>query len=179
MGRENANALILGILFLLAGLVTDRIKAAPITAASVSGPTFFAAGIGQGNGQQGAAMGFSTTNTLLGVSVTAPISTIAFDGVVDAYLTRKFGPGTTQSDVVQHVTVNVPVNTSNPNFPQFTPVTFFSGLTLSPGDYYLVLAQYGPNTTGVGFVFQGSQTFTFAPGVSFLGTYGTNSQSGT
>lgn len=179
MGRENATTLILGIVFLLPMVLIDRTQAAVITAASVSGPTFIATGIGQGNGQQAAAMGFHTNNTLLGVSISAPISTIAFDGVVDAYLTHKFGPGTTQSDVLQHVTVNVPVNSSNPNNPQFTPVTFFSGLTLSPGDYDLVLAQYGPNTTGVGFVLQGSQTFTFAPGVSFLGTFGTAQQGGT
>jgi hypothetical protein len=149
--------------------------------AQVGGPTYVGTGIGNGNGQQAAAMGFALYIGAQNVSISAPMSVLLENTPVTAYLSTQIGPGTTQSDVIAKANFVLPPNTSDPNNYQFTNETFFSGLNLPAGNYYLSLVETdGTNEAGAGLVFSGSQTFLFPPGVSgFLGTFGANSQSGT
>jgi hypothetical protein len=148
--------------------------------ASVSGPEFFATGLGAGNGQQAVAMGFSTIVPLANVSFSSPIS-VGFENTnVTAYLTNSLGSGTTQANVIAQTTINVPVNTTNPNDNQFTTVNFFNFNILPAGSYYMSLIETdGTNEAGNALILSGSQVFTFPPGVTFLGTFLTSEQGGT
>ena len=146
----------------------------------MSGPTFLSLGIGSGNGQQAAALGFSVTDPLHNVSITAPISDFDPTTSFEAYLTQTLGSGTTAGDVLQHNTVPITPNTINSNDYQFTTTTLFSGLELAPGQYYVSLVETdNTNDTGIGLIFSGQQTVTSVPAVQFTGTFSSAEQSGT
>jgi hypothetical protein len=148
--------------------------------AAVTGSTFFASGIGAGNGQQAVAMGFSTFIGLQNITITAPMSVLFQTTPVTAYLSTQIGPGTTQSNVLAESQLSLPANSSDPNNAQFTTTTLFNISNLAPGNYYISLIETdGTNDAGVGFIFNGSQTITLAPGAKFLGTFGADEQSGT
>jgi hypothetical protein len=72
------------------------------------------------------------------VSIAAPLGFATFGGgssVVDFFLTRSLGAGTTQgADQVAAATLTVPNVAPNTRQPLFT---IFSGLTLGPGTYFL------------------------------------------
>lgn len=152
--------------------------------AEVSGTGYGGAGIGEGNGQQAAAMGFSTSIGATNVSISSPITVTYEDATIDAYLTNQLGSGTTAANVLDHTQIIVPVNTTTQQAysydDQFTDVTFFSGLTLAPGNYYLTLVTYNQiNTTGVAYAYSGFDTITSIANVStVLGTYGAAQQNG-
>ncbi len=62
-------------------------------------------------------------------------------GTINFYLTTALGATATLDDLVAFTSVEVPF--------ALTPVTPFSDLDLGPGTYYLILADYTPDNTGV------------------------------
>jgi PEP-CTERM motif len=86
---------------------------------------------------------FTTSDTFANVSIEAKIDaccTAFGDGIV--YLTTSVGPGTTIADEIANVAL-----TGIPFHPDATTVGFlplFSGLTLTPDTYYLVLFSGSP-----------------------------------
>lgn len=107
-----------------------------------------------GSSPQAAAAAWSQTDMFGDVSVAVRIDGGGATNSGTAYLTTRFGPGTTLADEIAHASYSV-------SGPQFQPqtVTLFSGLTLGPGTYYLTIV-------GAGWEYAGSNiTPVMAPGV--------------
>jgi hypothetical protein len=89
---------------------------------------------------------WTQTNKYLDVKITARLST--FSGLVDqgtAYLTSRVGPGATEADEVAVASFTFPSTLSG------SDVLLFSGLTLGPGTYYLIITgeiYSGPSWSG-------------------------------
>lgn len=91
-------------------------------------------GIGVGIG----AAAFTISDTYENVAISASLSSNpgfgSFTGPLETYLTTYVGTGATVAEQVAAGTINVSVNDVAP-----VDVQVFSGLTLGPGTYYLVL----------------------------------------
>lgn len=143
-------------------------------------------GIGSGNGQQAAAIEFSTANPLTNVTISVPLDVIDVNGAhasVSAYLTNGLGVGTTQSNVLKSVNLSVAPTNSVYDYYHYNynavSETLFSGLNLAPGTYDVVLIETdGTNNAGIPLDFYGG-TQQNAPGVSLNGTFSTSGQGGT
>jgi hypothetical protein len=123
---------------------------------------------GQGNvgygilGSLGAwAAGWSQTGTYADVTITAEIDPGTGSGTSGtAYLMTQVGPGTTVAEQIATASFSA-------TGAEFTPVlnTLFTGLTLGPGNYYLVLT----SPSGLGWeVATDGITPVAAPGVSLI-----------
>ncbi|MBL8209422.1 MAG: hypothetical protein JNK87_01850 [Bryobacterales bacterium] len=110
-------------------------------------------------GGQYVAGGFRLTSTWNNVAVTAPLgANLAEGGSAVVFLTTQIGPGTTiANEAAANVTVPVPSGVST--------IALFSGLTLTAGDYWLVITGVEPQVGAVG---GGSLNSTPAPGVTAL-----------
>jgi hypothetical protein len=116
------------------------------------------------------AFGFNLNATWNNVVITWDIFSNNPPATVTAYLTTQIGPGTNAShNVVPSVVI--PVNNAGVE-------TFFTGLTLAPGNYYV---SFTPSNVQTGPFGGGSPTDTFGPGVTSLGTFtlGGNAPDGT
>jgi hypothetical protein len=118
------------------------------------------------------ASGWSETAAYNNVTITALINGGGETITGTAYLMTQIGPGTTVADQV--ATANF--SATSGGYPPAS-VTLFNGLTLQPGDYYLVLSDFGESGGGWEIA-QFVATTTTAPGVSILNYYDTfpNSQ---
>jgi hypothetical protein len=83
------------------------------------------------------------SNVTIEAWVARPNSEVPGTEVGEAYLTNAIGLGTTAASVVAQVSFTTPLVGSPTDLNVVAPVTLFTGLTLSPGTYYLVLG--GPN----------------------------------
>ena len=81
-------------------------------------------------------IGFTTTDTFNNVSIQAKLTATGNGAIGIAYLTTRVGPGTTPSDELASVPLSFNF-TPNVQDVQFT--TLFSGLTLGPDTYYLLV----------------------------------------
>jgi hypothetical protein len=116
---------------------------------------------------------WTQTGTYTGVTVQAELyEQVDPDATGVAYLTNQLGPGTTQLSNGQATPFNIDITNTSPAL-----VTLFSGLTLGPGTYYLVinptdseLAWQGyttsPTVTTAGGVTLGSNAVCFTSGVT-------------
>ena len=88
------------------------------------------------NGTFAEAAGWSQTGTYVNVTITVEIAPGTGSGTSGtAYLTTQVGPGTTVAEQI----ATAPFSATGA---EFTPTlnTLFTGLTLGPGNYYLVLS---------------------------------------
>ena len=112
---------------------------------------------------------WSQSATYTNVSITLPLEDNSVGGPIGGvegtvYLMNQIGPGTTSAnEVVPPVSVSGLTNA-------FTLRTLFSGLTLPPGNYYVVLAS--TNSSPLSMSPEGSSTASVTPGtgVTELGT---------
>jgi hypothetical protein len=106
---------------------------------------------------------WAETGSYTNVSISAVLSN-QFDGnansTLTAYLTDQIGPGTTAANVIASTSVT-PTNFEETD-------TLFTGLSLGPGSYYLVLAAPGDFA---GWWGANSPTITTEPGVTDTGDY--------
>lgn len=97
------------------------------------------------------------------VTISAFVNTYnVADSSAVAYLTTQVGPGATSAELVAQANLTLPVGLSSPE------LVLFSGLNLSPANYYLILAT--TDTTGNEGWFNGdlySSSAVTAPGVTF------------
>jgi hypothetical protein len=140
------------------------------TVVSVSGTTFTEIPVGAvsgGNGQVLAAS-WSSTTSFTGVTISALLTTEIFGGnptgdvTGQAYLMTAIGPGTTVASQI----ATAPFLVSS-TFVTPTNVTLFSGLTLGPGTYDLVLDNPA-NSPRFYWVTSSPTTVTVAPGTTHL-----------
>ena len=113
------------------------------------------------------ASGFSLDQAYTNVSIEAILLSTATYPAGKAFLMREIGAGATTADELQNKTVNFQVVASllGGSFQ-----TIFSGLSLSAGDYYLVVeTPVGGATDPVGW--RTGNTLTTAPGVSLIGDF--------
>ncbi|MEJ2684557.1 MAG: hypothetical protein P8Z71_09200 [Candidatus Sulfobium sp.] len=113
--------------------------------------------------------GWSQSGTYSNVSITMPLrdestgSPIAgVEGTV--YLMNQIGPGTTSAhEVAPPVSISGLTDT-------FVPYTLFSGLTLPPGNYYIVLSSTNTDPLSMSAEGTGNSTVTTGIGVNALGS---------
>ena len=123
-------------------------------------------------GQSTMDFGWSQSSTFTGVTIALPLADLTMGGPISGtegtvYLTNQIGPGTTAAN-------NVAVPTSVSGLSAlFSPTTLFTGLTLGPGNYYLVLVPTVATATSNSMTSEGTSTpplaTTLAPGVADLG----------
>lgn len=110
------------------GLASFALPASATTILSVTGPHGSTLALGATN--QALVASWSSTNTYSGVSISFQSNFGPFDGT--AYLMSQIGPGTTSAQQVA-----IAAYSATSASPALT--NLFSGLTLGPGSYYLVL----------------------------------------
>ncbi len=127
--------------------------------------------------ERGWAMGWSQSDAFTDVTVQADLEylTEAFDqsspGTGHAYLMRQIGPGSTPADMVAFATFpGLPGTVSSLGM-----TTLFTGLTLAPGSYFLVLGSDG-DSTGL-WEIDFDPVVTLALGVGSLARYYLNGDS--
>jgi hypothetical protein len=130
---------------------------------NVTGPSPF----GFAN-QNPAALGWSQTGTYTNVSITAPLADLTSGGPIGGvegtvYLVNQIGPGTTSAN-----NVAPPVSISSLTA-SFTPQLLFSGLTLGPGNYYIVFVSTSTSDLSMSMQGTGSAILTLGSGVTELG----------
>lgn len=123
-------------------IVCSMMPAQAITLIDVSGPNNFGTITEALSNNPG--VGFSLASAHANVSIVVPMA--AFGGSGDwnlkAYLTTQLGPGTTAGSheiAALTQTITVPGSGFTPPY-TITPMTVFSGLNLSAGNYYLTLS---------------------------------------
>ena len=115
--------------------------------------------------------GWSQLATYNGVTITAPLEDNSSGGPIAGvegvvYLMNQVGPGTTSAnEVAPPVSISGLTNT-------FTTRTLFSGLTLGPGNYYLVFASTNGNPLSMSVEGSSTPTVTTGTGVTSLGSGG-------
>lgn len=129
---------------------------APLPAATIFSETSSSQGVLSGS----SAFGFNLASTWNNVVVTWDVFSNNPPATVTAYLTTQIGPGT---NATHNVVPSVVVNVNNSGVE-----TFFSGLTLAPGNYYV---SFTPSNVQTGPFGGGSATDTFGPGVTSLGRF--------
>lgn len=165
-------------------------------ATSATASTIISTDTGPGggwNGNAAAAQGWTQTSSYTNVTISAEINTGQTPGAIgDAYLTNQIGTGTTTANQIAATAYSV-TGANN----AYSDVTLFTGLTLGPGTYYLVITSPDYNTTsngegweldlssgvadtGVALMsavntYPNSGIQTYAPADSFTGNIGGNS----
>lgn len=151
------------VLILLISLIGGVLNAATIV--SVQSANLYTGGFNV-NVDQTQAVSWRSTNSYTGVSIS--IQAIGIPGVTTtgtAYLTNSIGPGTTNTNLVAAPSSFV-VDFTGRVYTQ-GPITVFSGLTLGPGTYFLVISSTAPDFNS-GFAWASAshaQTVVTAPGV--------------
>lgn len=121
---------------------------------SVTGPAPFSI-----TGEIADVISWTQTTTFANVTITMPLEDITAGGPISgvegtAYLMNQIGPGTTVANqIAGPVSISSLTNT-------FSTRTLFSGLTLPPGNYFVVVVR----TTTLSMAVQGSSTATVTPG---------------
>lgn len=98
-------------------------------------PATIAQGIG-GAFQQVAGVSWTMDRAYTNLTISAAIATANPGDIATAYLTTKAGAGTTAADVIAQRTFALPTFLPLRSAPNFD---IFSGLTLAPGTYFLIL----------------------------------------
>jgi hypothetical protein len=129
---------------------------APLPAATIFSETSSS----QGQLSGSSAFGFNLTSTWNNVAINWDIFSNNPPATVTAYLTTQIGPGT---NATHNVVPSVVVNVNNAGVE-----TFFSGLTLTPGNYYV---SFTPSNGLTGPLGGGSSTDTLGSGVTSLGLF--------
>ena len=128
-----------------------------------------------GVGSQEVVYGWSLSTTYTGVTISFHLLDDSLGGPIagtegTAYLMNQIGPGATAANEVVAPDAISGLTNSDQN------VTLFSGLTLGPGNYYVVLATAhllpSPTTASLGIDSSNSLTATTGPGVTILGVSG-------
>jgi hypothetical protein len=120
---------------------TNRGFASAATIESVTGTAdtgWFVGGSAGGDTMQ--ASGWTQTGSYDNVSISAELGNGFGVSAMSAFLTDKIGPGTTAADVI--------ASTSDLPGTSLETDLIFSGLSLGPGSYYLVLAAPGSVEVG-------------------------------
>ena len=112
---------------------------------------------------------WSQTGTFTNVAIAAEVDpgqppTVSHTSTGTAYLMTQVGPGTTTAEELANTPFSVTGAPFNP-----TLVTLFTGLTLGPGSYFLVLSAPADQTAGWDFAVFPSTPQT-APGVTLTAT---------
>jgi hypothetical protein len=116
--------------------------------------------VGGVNGGIGLSVSWTQTSTYTDVAIVADVFGLAAPASDTFYLTRSLGPGTTVADEIARATPTI--NNLAPG-----PLLVFSGLTLGPGTYHLVLGDvFSP---AIFWATSDVPTLTTDAGVSFLG----------
>jgi len=144
-------------LSILIGLLVWSVAAQAANVFDVTGPApfgFFS--------QEVSVIGWSQATTYTNVSITAPLRDISTGGPIGGvegvvYLVNQIGPGTTAAN-----NVAPPVSVSSLSA-TYSPVLLFSGLTLAPGNYYVVFAS--TNTAPLSMTPAASNLEVVTPGV--------------
>jgi len=135
------------------------------TILSITGPLASSSGLGMTNfnsAQSAAGEAFALATGFTNLSIIVSLGVFEDEPVpLTAWVTNKIGPGTTAANVIA-TTTGTPLTSG--------PYTAFSGLSLGPGTYYLVLAAV-QQFNNVGWDWTETQTVTTAPGVTFLGQF--------
>ncbi len=130
------------------------------TLLDIPGPTIGFADFGDSALADPWTQNFSVTNGSISVYVQGLEPS---GGPINFYLTTDIGPSATLSDLVAFNSLQVPF--------ALTQVTPFQNLSLGPGNYYLILADYTPNNTGVDGpdwnYYAGESAIQTAPGLTF------------
>ena len=147
----------------LTALLASSVTAHAATIFNVTGPTPF----GFVN-QSPAAEGWSQASTYTNVSITIPLADLSAGGPIPGvqgtvYLVNQIGPGTTAAN-----NVAPPVQVSGLTA-SFTPQVLFSGLTLGPGNYYVVWVSTSLNDLSMSMEGSSTATSTLGSGVTELG----------
>lgn len=108
------------------------------TVLDIPGPTIGYADFGDGAIADSWTQDFSVTNGSISLYVQGLEPS---GGTIHFYLTTNIGPTATLSDLVAFTSLDEPF--------ELTSVTPFTNLNLGPGTYYLILADYTPNNTGI------------------------------
>jgi len=108
------------------------------TVLNIPGPTIGYADFGDSALADSWTQNFSVTNGSISVYVQGLEPN---GGTINFYLTTDIGSTATLSDLVAFASLEEPF--------ALTQVTPFTNLNLGPGTYYLILADYTPNNTGV------------------------------
>jgi hypothetical protein len=107
---------------------------------------------------QSLAVAWSQADSFSDVTIYASLTGNFFQTPIQVYLTDQIGPGTTQAaNEIASTQFSPPFSSTAVEYP------LFSGLTLAPGPYYLVLAN---SSTPQGWAHTASPTITTAPGVA-------------
>jgi hypothetical protein len=157
-----------------------KMKYALLTAALLAGMNFATAGpitivsdSGTGNGQDilsvVAGEEWTQTGSYSGVTISATLAGgVVFPGTGIAYLMNQIGPGTTAANQLASPFAVTAPTASN------SSITLFSGLTLGPGTYYLLIT--GSSSTPVGWPGTSNPTYTEDAGVSGVAELLTSTQ---
>ena len=152
--------------FILGVILFTAVAANAATIFDVTGPSPF----GFAN-QSVLVTGWRQLATYNSVTITAPLEDNSSGGPIGGvegvvYLMNHVGPGTTPAnEVAPPVSISGLTNT-------FTTRTLFSGLTLGPGDYYLVFASTNSNPLSMSVEGSSTPTVTTGAGVTSLGSDG-------
>src|SRR4051812_19764553 len=135
------------------------------TLVSITGSIDSASGLGMTNfnsAQSAAGESFSLATGFTNLSFIVNLGVVEEEPVpLTAWLTNKIGTGTTAANVLA-TTTGTPLVSGN--------YTAFSGLSLSPGTYFLVLSAT-QQFNNVGWSWSSSPTIATAPGVTFRGQF--------
>ncbi|MDX2038081.1 MAG: hypothetical protein SFX72_15640 [Isosphaeraceae bacterium] len=111
-------------------------------------------------------MTWTQSTTYTDVAISALVGSLSGSNeLFEAYLTTAVGPGATAADVVASTVKTAPAKAS---VFDFTSVSLFTGLSLAPGTYYLVLYNSDTNPASLIRWARGNST-TLGAGVSGLG----------
>lgn len=117
-----------------------------------------------GIGINGRAVGWSLSQPQHHVTVAANLGNGGGRAYLDAYLMRSVGPGTTGSDEVAYVSLDLP-------YPFTGWVKLFQGLDLEAGEYWLLIAKPRDRAhSSINWVAANPRILLASSGVQYLGT---------
>lgn len=143
---------------------------------SLTGPQIAGEGLGNGNGQQAAAISFTAATNQTNLSMTAPLNGFGASETVTWWITNSLGPSTTGANVIDTGTFAGPAGSCCS--PPAITFTIFSGENLAAGTYYVVLSTIGTPNNNTGWIFTNSpsvsSTGSLSYGNSFITALGPN-----
>jgi hypothetical protein len=132
---------------------------------SLTGPQIAGTGLGNGNGQQAAAISFNTVTGQSNLSMTVTLNGFSSSDTVSWWITNSLGSGTTGANVVDSGTFAGPAGSCCT--PTVADFTVFSGENLAAGTYYVVLSTIGSNGNETGWIYTNSPAVTATGGLSY------------
>ena len=148
------------VLFIVVGITT------PLSGQEHQDQKLLAIGgeVAWGIGINGRAVGWSLSHPQHHVTIAANLGNGGGHAYLDAYLMRSVGPGTTGSDEVAYVSLDLP-------YPFTGWVKLFEGLDLEAGEYWLVIAKPRDRAhSSINWVAANPRILTMSGGAQYLGT---------